>query len=149
MWQMQSTGSADTERIGHEIGNRLRGGEVIELVSDLGGGKTTFVRGLVSGFGSDDAVSSPSFTISQVYVAGARTLHHYDFYRLPDAGIMASEIAEVLQDPSAVVVVEWAGAVENVLPKARIRIDITTAGDETRSLEIHVPEVFAYLKGDV
>jgi tRNA threonylcarbamoyladenosine biosynthesis protein TsaE len=48
-------------QLAEQVGRRLRGGEVIELVSDLGGGKTTFVKGLAKGMGSNDAVSSPSW----------------------------------------------------------------------------------------
>lgn len=146
MWQMHSMNSGETEEIGRKLGSRLRGGEIIELSSDLGGGKTTFVRGLAAGFGSEDAVSSPSFTISQVYKAQNLTMHHYDFYRLPDAGLMASEIAEVMHDPSAVVVVEWAGAVENVLPNERIRITITATGDEQRTITVALPVAFEYMR---
>src|SRR5262249_35297728 len=111
------TASAEaTEKLGEQIGKRLRGGEVIELVSDLGGGKTTFVRGLARGFGSTAHVSSPTFTISHEYKAGRRTLYHYDFYRLTEAGIMADELAEAAHDPDAVVVVEWGDIVADVLP---------------------------------
>jgi tRNA threonylcarbamoyladenosine biosynthesis protein TsaE len=148
MWQIKSSSSASTEQLGHNIGTRLRGGEVIELASDLGGGKTTFVRGLAAGMGSDDAVSSPSFTISQVYQAGNLTLHHYDFYRLPDAGLMQQELAEVLEDPQAVVVVEWAGVVENVLPAERISVVIKPTGENAREFSVSLPQQFAYLKGD-
>jgi tRNA threonylcarbamoyladenosine biosynthesis protein TsaE len=148
MWQIKSNSSASTEQLGHNIGTRLRGGEVIELDSDLGGGKTTFVRGLAAGMGSDDAVSSPSFTISQVYQAGNLTLHHYDFYRLPDAGLMQQELAEVLEDPQAVVVVEWAGVVENVLPAERISVVIKPTGENAREFSVSLPQQFAYLKGD-
>ena len=61
-----STSIEDTERIAALLGSNLRGGELIELASDLGGGKTTFTRGLVRGGGSDDSVASPTFTISRV-----------------------------------------------------------------------------------
>ena len=57
-----SKSASDTEAYAEQIGNNLKGGEIIELISDLGGGKTTFVRGLARGMGSTDAVSSPSFT---------------------------------------------------------------------------------------
>jgi tRNA threonylcarbamoyladenosine biosynthesis protein TsaE len=148
-WQISSSSSANTEQLGRSIGARLKGGEVIELASDLGGGKTTFVRGLAAGMGSQDAVSSPSFTISQVYVAGELTLHHYDFYRLPDAGLMQQELAEVLGDPKAVVVVEWAGAVENVLPAERVSITIETIDENEREFDIGLPERFGYLRGEM
>ncbi|PIZ61832.1 tRNA (adenosine(37)-N6)-threonylcarbamoyltransferase complex ATPase subunit type 1 TsaE, partial [Candidatus Saccharibacteria bacterium CG_4_10_14_0_2_um_filter_52_9] len=89
----------------------MRGGEVIVLTSDLGGGKTSFVRGLAAGMASHDLVHSPSFTLSNQYKAGDLTLCHFDFYRLNDPGIMRNELAEVLKDSQAVVAVEWADIV--------------------------------------
>ena len=65
--KLSSNNAEQTELIAVAIGKRLRGGEMIELVSDLGGGKTTFTRGLARGAGSSDVVSSPTFTISKVY----------------------------------------------------------------------------------
>lgn len=149
MWQIESSSSEKTEQLGRDIGARLRGGEVIELASDLGGGKTTFVRGLAAGMGSNDAVSSPSFTISQIYQTDDLTLHHYDFYRLPDAGLMQQELAEVLEDPQAVVVVEWAAVVENVLPAERVAVTIKALSDNDREFVIELPKSLAYLKGDI
>jgi tRNA threonylcarbamoyladenosine biosynthesis protein TsaE len=145
-WQINSTSSDETEALGRKLGARLRGGEVIELTSDLGGGKTTFVRGLAAGMGSKDHVSSPSFTISQVYNAGNLTLHHYDFYRLPEAGLMAPELAEVIADPQNVVVVEWAGVVEDVLPNGSLTIAIETTGEQTRTFHCTVAEKYDYLR---
>src|ERR1700679_221405 len=107
-WQTTSTKPEETIGLAAAIGGRLRGGEVIELASDLGGGKTTFVRGLAQGAGSGDTVSSPSFTLTNQYEAGDLTIYHFDFYRLLEAGIVRDELAEVLADPQAVVVVEWA-----------------------------------------
>ncbi len=130
------------------MGKRLRGGETIELVSDVGGGKTTFVRSLAKGFGSTDAVGSPSFTLSREYRSGTRTMYHFDFYRLSDAGIMANELAELVDDPMAVTVVEWAGIVEDVLPAERVTISIVSTGDTSREFEINYDKQFAYLVAD-
>src|ERR1700712_1196496 len=110
--QIESTSLQATLDLAAAIGMKLKGGEVIELVSDLGGGKTAFVKGLARGMGSTDVVRSPSFTISNQYKAGSKTLYHFDFYRLFDPGIMRDELAEILQDPNAVVVVEWASIVD-------------------------------------
>lgn len=128
------------QEFGERVGAKLRGGEVLELVGDVGAGKTTFVRGLARGMGVDEVVQSPSFTISRVYDAlGNRRLIHYDFYRLDDAGIMRDELADAMKDPLAVIVIEWAEAVESVLPRDRLVLKITSAGDEQRdvSLEAH------------
>jgi len=121
---------------------------VIELRSDLGGGKTTLVRGIARGAGSSDNVASPSFTISREYQADKLAIHHYDFYRLGEAGLMSQELADVLSDPQAVVIVEWAGVVDDVLPEERAVIQITTTGDESRQLEITLPQAYDYLRGD-
>jgi tRNA threonylcarbamoyladenosine biosynthesis protein TsaE len=147
-WQINSSSSEATEQLGFSIGSRLRGGEVLELRSDLGGGKTTFVRGLAAGMGSEDVVASPSFTISKVYSSEHLELHHYDFYRLPEAGLMAQELGEVIADPQNVVIVEWAEVVDDILPAQHAIVTIRTTGETTREITIHLPSGFEYLKGD-
>ena len=140
------TKSADeTEMLAERLGKALRGHEIVELVSDLGGGKTTFTRGLVRALGSADKVASPTFTISKVYEAGNTQVHHFDFYRLPEPGIVANELAEVVADPHAVVVIEWADAVQHVLPDERLTVTIrqTPAGD--RELQFSAPTALSYL----
>lgn len=132
-------------RLAALVGSLLRGGETIELVSDLGGGKTTFVRGLAQGLGSTDKVASPSFTISREYHAGDKTLYHFDFYRLQDPGIVANELAEVVGDPQAVVVVEWADIVENVLPADKLTVHVNSTGETERELIFTYPRSRAYL----
>lgn len=147
-WQITSTSSEATEQLAENLGRKLCGGEVIELISDVGGGKTTFVRGLARGLGSPDKVASPTFTISREYRAGDRTLYHFDFYRLAQAGIMADELAELLDDPKAIVVVEWADVVENVLPPDRLAIQITATGEHERQLTFTCPEKYNYPRED-
>lgn len=123
----------------------MRGGEVIELRSDLGGGKTTFVRGLAAGLGSSDRVHSPSFTLANQYKAERFTLHHFDFYRLAEPGIMRDELAEVLTDPQAIIAVEWGEIVKNVLPAKRVSLQIHTFGETERQLLFSYPQSLSYL----
>lgn len=144
-WQMHSQSSEDTEALGERIGSRLKGGEVIELVSDLGGGKTTFTRGLVRGAGSTDRVASPTFTVSREYKAPRFTIVHCDFYRLHEAGIVAEELREYVGASDAVVVVEWGSIVEEVLPTGRLTIDIRQSGEDTRDIRCTYPSELAYL----
>ncbi len=118
---------------------------MIELVSDLGGGKTTFVRGLVHGMGSSDHVSSPSFTLTNQYRAGTLTMQHFDFYRLSEPGIMRDELAETVADEQTVTVVEWADIVEAVLPTDRLTIHLIATGETSRSFEVRCPERLSYL----
>lgn len=128
-----------------KIGRKLKGGEVIELVSDLGGGKTAFVRGLASGMGSQDKVRSPSFTLGNQYRAGSLTLHHFDFYRLEQPGIMRDELAEILTDPKAILVVEWANIVQDILPANRLTIRFKATGETSRELNFKYSEELKYL----
>jgi len=123
----------------------LRGGEVLELISDLGGGKTNFVRGLANGMGSQDAVRSPSFTLSNQYQAGNLTLYHFDFHRLSQPGIMRNELQEILADKNAVVAVEWPGIIEEVLPAEHLVIHIRPITESSRELTFRCPDSLKYL----
>lgn len=124
------------------LGSQLKGGEVIELRSDLGGGKTTFVRGLVRGAGSPDQVASPTFTLNRIYHAKKLSIYHYDFYRLNDPGILADQLGESINDNKIVTVVEWADIVRNVLPNQRLTIEfqLTAASPDERQITISYPE---------
>ena len=125
------------KQLGEAIGRSVSGSEVLELVGDIGAGKTTLTKGIARALGINEPVQSPTFTISRVYDSpkGLR-LAHYDFYRLGEAGIMGDEIREAMDDDS-VVVVEWAGAVDDDLPKDRLVVKITTISEEERLVEFH------------
>jgi tRNA threonylcarbamoyladenosine biosynthesis protein TsaE len=122
---------------GARLGALLKGGEIIELVGDVGAGKTTLTKGIAEGLRVDDDVQSPSFTISRVYDARDNLfLAHYDFYRLHDAGIMEAELHETLHDPRTITIVEWADIVKGVLPESRLSVSITPTSDEGREVTI-------------
>ena len=125
------------QQFGELLGRALKGGEIIELVGDVGAGKTTFVRGVARGMEIEEAVQSPSFTISHVYEApDKRRLVHYDFYRLSEPGIMKEELAETVGSEKTAVVIEWADSVLEVLPKDRLTISIMVTGENTRELSL-------------
>lgn len=136
---------SETEDLARSIAKNLTGGEVIELVSDLGGGKTTFTRGLVRGLGSDDHVSSPTFTISNEYTGGRLRACHFDMYRLSDPGIIANELAEIVSDQNTVTVVEWADSVVHVLPAHKITVQISFVSDEQRKITIEHAKSMSYI----
>lgn len=147
--QIDSLDYEQTVKLASQIGERLRGGEVVELISDLGGGKTAFVTGLAKGAGSSDPVSSPSFTINNIYQAPTLTINHYDLYRLADPGIMKHEIAEAVADPKTVLAIEWGESVADVLPNDRLTITITATGENSRKLKFGCPPALAYLLEDL
>ena len=134
---IEVTGEQATKDLAEKIGAALKGGEVFQLVGDVGAGKTTFVKGLAKGLSIDDEVQSPSFTISRVYEARDDIqLVHYDFYRLTDAGIMANELSEMVNDPKTVTVIEWADIVEGVLPESHYTISFESPSEANRSITI-------------
>ena len=122
---------------GEKIGQALAGAETIELVGDVGAGKTTLVKAIISGLGSSETVQSPTFTINRVYdLTNNRRFIHYDFYRLSDAGIMKLELAEAVADSQTIVAIEWADVVEGVLPADRLTINILPLGEDGREVEL-------------
>jgi tRNA threonylcarbamoyladenosine biosynthesis protein TsaE len=138
--------SSETSAKAELLGAHLHGGEVFEFISDLGGGKTTFIKGLAKGFGALETAASPTFTISYVYnTQDGKQMHHFDFYRLNDAGVVANELAEVIADSHNVVVVEWGDIVHEVLPKERIIVTIKVNSEEGRTFTFKYPEKFSYL----
>ena len=144
-WQMSSTGSADTEHLGALLGKQLKGGEIIELRSDLGGGKTTFVRGLARGAGSKDAVTSPTFTLNKIYRAkNDLQIHHFDFYRLDQTGLIADQLSESLSSPKSIVVIEWSDIIKNVLPGDYLSIEFLPMQNnpEERTINFNYPESY-------
>ena len=125
------------EDFGMTLGARLGGGEVIELIGDVGAGKTTLTRAIARGMDIHEPMQSPTFTIVNRYQSPQdTTLAHYDFYRLTDAGMMREELREALEDSETVVVIEWGDIVADVLPDDRVTIRLSTASENERNIMI-------------
>ena len=140
--KFESGSVAETQEFAKNLGSKLRGGEVIELIGDVGAGKTTFVIGLAKGLGSPDHVSSPTFTICNTY-QGRLTIQHADFYRLHDDKLIQKELDELI-DEKTVVILEWAENLTNPL-KDTIQITVTPGLDDRRIFEQLIPEKYGYI----
>ncbi|MBR3135212.1 tRNA (adenosine(37)-N6)-threonylcarbamoyltransferase complex ATPase subunit type 1 TsaE [Candidatus Saccharibacteria bacterium] len=121
--------------LGKNIAKSLTVPAVIELVGDVGAGKTTLTRGIAEGLGVKEQVTSPSFTISKVYEFPGGSLVHYDFYRLGEPGLMMDDLMENMEDTRTVTVVEWADSVADVLPEKHRRIEIILNEDGSRTIK--------------
>lgn len=107
----------------------------IELAGDVGTGKTTFMKYFVSALGSKDKVSSPTFTLQNIYHADDNTVYHFDLYRLQDAGLMPQEVHEALEGEKAIVAIEWADILQSnsPLPDNRISLHFSYVVDSDKS----------------
>jgi tRNA threonylcarbamoyladenosine biosynthesis protein TsaE len=130
------------------IGSHLKGGEVIELVSDIGGGKTTFTKGLAEGAKTETTARSPSFVIEHQYRAHHLIIHHLDFYRLNEPGIMRQMVIEVLNNKTATLVVEWSDIIKDILPKDRLVVKFKVLSQTKRQLDLTYPTSYSYLMKD-
>jgi len=101
---------AETEREGTLLGERLRDGDVVLLIGELGAGKTTFVRGVAKGTGSKADVASPTFQLVRIY-PGRVQLAHVDLYRIENSAELRDLGLDELADRGAVVV-EWGDRIE-------------------------------------
>lgn len=115
----------ETYALGKKIGQEAKPGDVFTLVGDLGVGKTVFTQGVASGLGISEPVSSPTFTIVQVYEEGRLPFYHFDVYRIGDIEEMDEIGYEDYFYGSGVTMIEWADLIEEILPESyrEIRIE--------------------------
>lgn len=115
---------------------KLKGGEVIGLIGELGAGKTIFTKGLAKGLGIKNNIQSPTFVIMKIYQITnpklpIKQLVHIDAYRLKtERDLEAIGATEYLNDTKTVVVIEWADRIKKILPKNTILINIKIKGDK-------------------
>jgi len=131
------TNSADeTRTLAAALGARLRAGDILCLIGDLGAGKTTFTQGLALGIGlpADEPVNSPTFTLVAEHPGGRVPLYHFDVYRLPDSTALYDLAFDEYLGGSGVVVIEWADKITDALPPDRLEIALTADGSETRRI---------------
>ena len=114
----------DTFEAGRRLGKCCNSGDIILLEGNLGAGKTVFTKGFGKGLGIDDTISSPTFTIMQIYNTGRIPLYHFDVYRIADIAEMDEIGYEDYFFGSGVCIIEWAGLIEEILPKGCISVKI-------------------------
>lgn len=127
--------ASEMQAFGQSFAARLQAPCVIELLGDVGVGKTTFVQGLAAGLGIKELITSPSFTLSKQYQGNPFRLVHYDFYRLSDPGIMSEDLAETMNEAHTITVVEWGQSIQNILPRDHLRLEIRYLDERTRELK--------------
>ena len=133
-----------TFRLGKKIGHELKAGDVVLLRGGLGAGKTLLTKGIMSGLAFDvDEVTSPSFALVNLYHTSQFDVYHVDLWRIEKSQNAAFEVGldEILSEPNAVVIVEWAERLEDHQLASRV-FDITIEGDgdDPRTIVVNARE---------
>ena len=114
----------ETYALGEKIGKAAQPGQIYTLTGDLGVGKTVFTQGVAAGLGITEPVSSPTFTIVQVYEEGRLPFYHFDVYRIGDVEEMDEIGYEDYIYGEGVSLIEWANLIEEILPEHYTEIKI-------------------------
>lgn len=132
----ETDSAAETEALGERLAERLRPGDVVVVQGDLGAGKTTFVRGACRALGAEGPITSPTFTIGQVYAADGLEIAHLDLFRLDS---LAGEDPALLDDyltPERIAFVEWPEAGLPRIERIAHRVRLEHAGGDRRRITV-------------
>ena len=121
---IESRSEKDTFALGQKLGGDCRPGDIVLLNGDLGVGKTVFTKGFGKGLGIEEPISSPTFTIMQIYESGRLPLYHFDVYRISDPEEMYEIGFEEYIEGEGVCFIEWANLIEELLPEQYTEIHI-------------------------
>jgi tRNA threonylcarbamoyladenosine biosynthesis protein TsaE len=126
----------DTEEVASCLAAYIPFGSAVALQGNLGAGKTVFARGFIRGFGIDDVVSSPTFTLIKEYLAeDEQWIYHLDLYRITDIeSALVFGIDEYINDDNAIALIEWAERIDEILPENTIHIKINSVDKTTREI---------------
>lgn len=131
MLEIHAKSVEETQEIGKRLGERLEPGDFINLVGELGAGKTTFTQGLARGLSSTEYVTSPTFTLINEYT-GRIPLYHFDVYRLGDVSEMEDLGYDEYFSGDGATVIEWGDRVEEVLPEERLDVFLEYEDDNRK-----------------
>jgi len=135
-----SKSEKDTQKVAKEVAQNLLEGDVLALIGDLGGGKTTFVKGMASYFKVKEEIQSPTFNLIKEYNLkrnGLKKLYHMDMYRLESPEEVKNlGLFEIFDDFNGISVIEWANNIKSFLPKRTKFIEFDFIDGKTRKIII-------------
>jgi tRNA threonylcarbamoyladenosine biosynthesis protein TsaE len=130
----------ETFDLGEKIGTGLQGGEMLMLSGGLGAGKTLLTKGILYALDFDiTEVTSPSFTLVNLYKTERFDVYHIDLWRIDERADAAAAVglSEILEDARAVTIIEWSERLKNFsFPEKTFRITIEGDGDDARKINI-------------
>ena len=140
MLRIETRSSAETEAAGADLAARLEPGDVVAVTGELGSGKTTLIRGACRALGVTDTVTSPTFTIGQLYRARRGDaifgVAHIDLYRLAELGKEDPALLDDYLTGDRIAFVEWPEVAGSLIARPRARVHIEHLAGDRRRLEI-------------
>ena len=133
---MKTHSPAETRALGRQLAGHLHPGDVLLLWGDLGAGKSELTRGIAEGLGVASTVTSPSFTILNVYDDGCIPLYHFDWYRLESADELYEMGMDEYLGGDGVAVVEWPSQCPEAIPETHLAIRLAPVGDNEREITL-------------
>ena len=134
---IKTNSEKETIELGKKIAKNLKRGTVIVLTGDLGSGKTKLTEGILTYFGLQDEISSPTFTIVNEYNTESLDIFHFDVYRLTDLDEFIAIGGDEYFERGASII-EWGEIIEEVLPKDYIKVTFTRNLDEENVRNIQI-----------
>jgi tRNA threonylcarbamoyladenosine biosynthesis protein TsaE len=135
--RLTTKSSEESLALGQKVAKHLSPGQLIEFIGDLGGGKTTMIKGIAKGLGIKTTVTSPTFNIHRSYMGEDNLIFdHFDLYRLDDDAIITQTLNENISSKSSVVAIEWADNFTHLLDKDRLIIKMHFTDENARTIEI-------------
>ena len=131
---MKTHSPLETRRFGESLSRVLRAGDVLLLYGDLGAGKSEFTRGLAKGLGVSGPVSSPSFTILNVYEEGRIPLFHFDWYRIGDESELTDMGLDEYVGGDGVALIEWHERAPYLIPETALEVKLEPQEDGSRRI---------------
>lgn len=125
-----------TQALGAALARQLQPNDVLLMLGDMGAGKSEFTRGLARGLGVTGYVTSPTFTILQVYEEGRLPLYHFDWYRLNDVEELYELSMEEYLHHDGVAVIEWPSRAEAAVPESYLAVELEPVGESERRITL-------------
>ena len=140
MERFETTNAKETSKIAAALAKTMKGGEVLALIGNLGAGKTTFAQAFAKALGVQERVQSPTFIYMHEHRLKRKTgpsyFVHADAYRGGVPELRSIGLEEYFGRPDAVVLIEWADRVKEMLPKRRVTVRMRHLGGDRREVRV-------------